>query len=174
MNYLKENPKGVDVSVNRVQKILYEGITCKWGSDGIDGYGRIYANRRKDNIVPEYYTKDKEYREVLLDDTKTAIFFFNIGDADVNGRFAEADCEILFSVNLYSIGGNETRDDEEVRNDVVLVLDRYAHGFSKDFEIIKGLDNVYSGFRGCADYFKDMQEFHHFKLKGKIRYNINC
>lgn len=174
MNYLKDNPKGVDAAIDRIQKVLYDQLTCRWTDSDLDGYGRVYRNESKDKVIPEYYHKNKEYKEVLLNDTRTGIFFFNTGNPQVNGSSAEVDCEIIFSVNLYKIKGNETRDDEEIRNDVFFALNKYANTFSKEIEIIKDLDRVYENFRGVSGFFIDMQEFHHFKFKGKLRYNIQC
>jgi len=174
LNYLKDNPKGVDAPIDRIQKILYKELSCSWNTDNLDGYGRIYRNERREKVIPEFYTNENEYKEVLQNDTKACIFFFNTGNPSVTGKLAIVDCEIIFSVDLTTIKGDETRDDEEIRNDVVLALNRYATNFEKDYDIIKDLDGVYEDFRGVADYFLDMQRFHHFKFKGKIRYNINC
>lgn len=173
-NFLKTDTVGVDTTVKRIQIHLYDRLLLEWGADKIDGYGRVYKNEREGGTVPEFYVNNKEYREVLLDDTKNAIFFFNIGDfSEVIGTLRIVDCEIIFSVNLKAIKGDLERQDEEVRQEALLILDKRFKSFEIS-EVVKGLENVYSDFTFSIEQFKDMQQFHHFKIKGKLRYTNSC
>ena len=76
MNYLKQNTTGVDTVIKGLQKYLYDNLKQKWCFNDFEGYGRVYKNKKNGKVMPEYYTSDKEYKEVLLDDRLQGIMFF--------------------------------------------------------------------------------------------------
>lgn len=175
MNYIKTNTVGVDVPIKRIQTRCYDGLVALWGVNDFDAYGRVYKNKKKDKVIPEYYVGNKEYKSVLLDDRRTGIMFFDIGDSvNVNGTILSTACEVLFSVNISSLNGDTERTDAEVQKDAFNLLNKYQGIFSID-NIYTGLNNVYNEFTGVSSYFRDMQKFHHFKISGIINYtNNNC
>lgn len=175
MNYLKDNPTGVDVPIKRIQKRMYDTLVSLWQVSNYDAYGRVYKNMKLERKMPEHYIGEGEYKEVLLDDTKDAISFFSIHDsASVNGNILNTGCDIVFSINLKAASSNTDRTDAEVQRDVFNVLNRF-NGVFNIATIEIGLTNVYSDYRGVSEHFKDMQDYHHFKIKGNINYtNNNC
>lgn len=175
MNYLKENTTGIDTPIKGLQVYLYDNIVDSFGLNKFDAYGRVYRNKKNSKVIPEYYVKKKEYKSVLLDDRKDGIMFFSPSDtAQVNGNSLIQDCDILFTVNLSKICCDEGRQDEEFRQRVLFLLNNYTRR-QEVTQIQTGLNNVYRDYDGVADYFKDMQSFHHFKITLNIRFsNNNC
>lgn len=174
MNYLKENTTGIDTPIKGLQTYLYDSLVCDWSLDRFDAYGRVYKNKRDSKIVPEYYENNREYKEVLLDDTRDGIMFFSPSDiTEVNGNSLNQDCDILFTLNLKSLGYSDYREDEEVRQRVVYLLNNYPRR-QEVTQIVTGLNNVYRDYNGVQEYFYDMQDFHHFKITLNIRYSNNC
>ena len=175
MNCIKTDTLGVDTPIKRIQTLLHDVLSVEWNLSKLDVYGRVYNNKRNNNIIPEYYLGNKEYKEVLLNDNREGIIFFNIGDSHVlEGNEFTVDCEIIFSLDLEAINGNEYRSDTEVHMQCFELVKRFKSIF--DFKSIEtGLENVYSNYRGVESYFKGMQVYHHFKIIGKITYtNTNC
>ena len=173
MNYLKTNNVGVDASIKRVQNYLYSQLTSKWDVNKLDIYGRVYKNTRKDIIIPEYYIGENEYKEVLFDDNRDGIIFFNVGDIkNVSGDVINTDIDVICALNLKAINGNTDRTDAEVQADVFKQLTMFRSTLTIN-HIETGLNNVYSDFSGVAKIFLDMQDYHHFKIGGKINYTNN-
>jgi len=173
MNYPKTNTSGIDSTIKHLQTYLHDNLTRLWSVPKFDVYGRVYKNKRDAKVFPEYYLGGKEYKEVLLDDTRDGILFFSPSDfTDVIGRSLITDTDLIFSVNLKNIGSNFERQDEEIRLDVLNLLSNYTRK-QEVKRIIIGLNNVYQDYNGVAEYFKDMQEYHHFKITLELRYSNN-
>lgn len=170
MNFLKTNSVGIDKPIKKIQTYLYEN----WADDTFNAYGRVYKHEKNNKIFPLYYSSNRDYDEVLLDDSLTGSYFFSIGNSEkieINGNVTSP-CEILFTVDLSTLTGDLERQDEEIKQEVIEHLQRFK-GIFNISEVVTGLDNVYSEFTGVADHFKDLQPYFHFKIKGDILYNIN-
>lgn len=173
MNYLKENTTGIDTPIKGLQTYLYDSLVCDWSLDRFDAYGRVYKNKRDSKIVPEYYENNREYKEVLLDDTRDGIMFFSPSDiTNAYGDLLIQECDIIFTFNLKSLSYSNEREDEEVRQRVLFLLNSYPRK-QEVKQIITGLKNVYSDYNGVQEYFYDMQDFHHFKITLELRFNNN-
>jgi len=175
LNYRRKHKVGVDVEIDSLQKYLYDNIVCKWNLDDFNGYGRVYKNKRNKLIIPEYYVSEKEYKEVLLDDRLNGIMFFSTSNfAKTYGTLLVQDVDIIFTFNLSSLQFCEEREDEYIRQYIYSLMNQYSSK-QEVKQITTGLNNVYSDYNGVADYFFDMQDFHHFKITTEIRYfNKNC
>ena len=175
LNYLKENTSGIDTPIRKLQIYLYDNLVNLWGFNLFDSYGRVYKNKRDNKTIPEYYSGKKEYKEVLLDDNLDGIMFFSLSDfTNVISYTSIKDCDIIFSINLKRLGFSEERQDEEVRQQVLTLLNNYTTNHKVKSEVT-GLGNVYKDYNGVQDYFYDMQDFHHFKITLEIRYNnLKC
>lgn len=173
MNYLKTDTVGIDTCIDGYQKHLYDGICESWCLNKFDGYGRVYKNKKDNLIYPEYYINNKEYKEVLLDDRRNGIMFFSPSDyQDIQGSLTIQKCDVIFSIDLSSLGTSNHRQDEEFRTRVVTLLNRYRKKKEVN-QIVTGLENVYNDYSGVNKYFYDMQDFHHFKVNIDLRYNNN-
>ena len=174
MNYLRQNPVGVDLEISRIQSFLYDKIIERWCLEDFSGYGRVYKNKKNSLIIPEYYVSEKEYEDVLLDDRLNGIMFFSPSDnTEVYGDLLIQNCDVIFTFNLKCLEFSNEREDEKIRQLVLGWLSDYKS--NKDFvkQIKTGLTNVYNEYNGVANYFYDMQNFHHFKVTIELRYNNN-
>lgn len=174
MNYLRENPIGIDFEINKIQKFLYDKIVERWSLEDFNGYGRVYKNKKNNLIIPEYYVSEKEYEDVLLDDRLNGIMFFSPHkDADVYGDLIVQKCDVIFTFNLSSLGFSNEREDEKIRQFILYSLNNFNRKTDFIKQIKTDLTNVYSEFNGVANYFYDMQYFHHFKVTLELRFNNN-
>lgn len=174
MNYLRQNPVGIDEQIQRIQSFVYDKIISNWNLDSFNSYGRVYKNKRNGLIIPEYYVSEKEYEEVLLNDNLNGIMFFSPSDrTEVNGTLLTQDCDLIFTFNLSDLNISNERDDENVRQGVLSILRQYDARIDFVKQITTGLTNVYQDYNGVANYFYDMQNFHHFKVTLGLRYNNN-
>lgn len=175
MNYLRENKVGIDAEIAPLQTYLYDKIVCKWNIEDFNGYGRVYKNKKSGLVVPEYYISDREYEEVLLDDRLNGIMFFSPSDfTQTYGSLMIQNVDIIFTFNLKSLDYSCEREDESVRQYIMSLMNSYSSK-QEVKQIITGLSNVYSDYNGVANYFYDMQDFHHFKITTELRYfNKNC
>ena len=172
MNYLRENPVGIDSEIILIQKYLYNSIVSRWSLPDFSGYGRVYKNKKNSLIIPEYYVSEKEYEEVLLDDRLNGIMFFSPSDtADVYGDLVIQECDVIFTFNLSCIEFSNEREDEKIRQLILADLNDYRAKSDFVKQIQTGLTNVYRDYNGVADYFHDMQDFHHFKIRLQLRFN---
>jgi hypothetical protein len=175
VNYLKQNTDGLDTAIKGLQSYLYDNIVSKWTLENFDAYGRVYKNKRNNLIIPEAYVSEKEYKEVLLDDFLDGIMFFSPYDVqDVYEDLIVQKCDVMFTFNLRQLVVSDERIDEEVRQYILSLFRAYIKDPNVT-SITTGLVNVYKDYNGVAEYFYDMQDFHHFKMTVDLRYfNKNC
>ena len=173
MNYTKTQVTGIDVPIQKAQKLLYDSLSVIWGTN-LNGYGRVYLNNRGKSIIPEVFLSGNDYKDVLsLDDNR---FFFVKSDSATrisNTRY-ESDIDIYFIVNLKEvIGRDDYRSDEFVHSNVNTVLNR------TDFHIKgieTGIDNIISVFKlEDRDNFNlsDLEPYHIFKVECAIKYDLS-
>ncbi|WP_438423259.1 hypothetical protein [Aquimarina macrocephali] len=166
MNYLKENPVGIDIQIQRLQIKLYESLRF----EGIDGYGRVYLEDKKGKRKPLYFINGNEYKEVLINDSTSGTFFF-IEDEKSKIELPKSvtEVDIIFLLDLKKIKPTIThRADEEVRVDILKVLNRCRY-----FEV----EEITKGIKALSDFdtkLIDMQPYHFIKINGKLRYQFNC
>jgi ribosome-binding factor A len=80
----------------------------------------------------------------------------------------------MFTFNLRQLVISDERIDEEVRQYILSLFRAYIKDPNVT-SITTGLVNVYKDYNGVAEYFYDMQDFHHFKMTVELRYfNKNC
>lgn len=135
MIYTRTNPVGIDAVIQPLQESLYD-LCESWGD--IDGFGRVYLNRKGDRIVPEHYNKDGEYREVLTNDMKVATYFFVESDVvSASGScLSKNNVDLYFFVNVKEAKPDVGHyADEEVRLDVLRIAKDY---FSQVESTVKG------------------------------------
>jgi hypothetical protein len=63
MNYLKDNPVGIDVRIGQIQTYLYNALKTTWGlnDSSFNMFGRAYRNQTSDGYIPEVFM-GKDYR----------------------------------------------------------------------------------------------------------------
>lgn len=165
MNYLKENPVGVDRPIAAIQSKLYKFFD----STKKDGYGRIDSLRIGGLVEPYQYLGIGDYKEVLTDDKLDVSFFFvENPETQINGPSIISNVDVVFQLNLQKLMPSIThRADEEMR---VFLYDFFSvFDYFIITEIIKGIDAL----KGFDTDLKDMQPYHYLRIKGKIFYELN-
>ena len=144
----KISPTGVDKLVDKLQVIIFDGLTNR-GWTGYESYHRAYKNDKTDNVTPERFEKDNNYKGVLMNDDFTVTSFFLVpSPRPVEGGLVQCTISIIFQANLkklYPTSPNTQRFDEEFINDVSVVV----HNLGGQFEfadIFTEIDDVYEGF----------------------------
>jgi hypothetical protein len=176
MIQIKENPVGVDVVINDIQRSVFDSV--QWLN--YNGYHRIYKNETSTGIIPEFYNvnnnvKSGEYEEVYLNDNLDASSFFYVADtinATSNGRMYNSVVSMVFQVNLSNLTGDNTRSDEEIHRDVILAINKSTYG--KVNAIATGISNVYSIFDTTQLKWHDMQPYHCFRVDIDVSYEYDC
>lgn len=101
---------GIDRPINEIQKVLEKimlfngkGIRGdKWTECNI--YGRINRNLRNDIYIPEIYIGNGEFKEVFVDDGKTAELGFYVKGEIINNNTHTADIDIILSTDFRKLG----------------------------------------------------------------------
>lgn len=160
----KLNPIGIDKVLYKLQLKINE---LEW--DNIDVYGRFYINERNEKKIAEAYIGDGEYKEVLLDDLKIAVFGFFVGDTRSGLNMIKTPVDLVCSVDLSRIGVSTDRNDEEALREVVRIIKRNTL-LSHERDIKTGLDNVFSRISTEQFKFRDMHPYFNFSIGFDIVY----
>jgi hypothetical protein len=172
MNYLKENPKGIDLKIQKFQKLIYSKLN--WGD--INCYGRVYKNiSNTDKVVAEVYVGNNEYKDVFTDDTKNANIFFVEDDnhKTTNGFVFTTKLKIVVICNLKKLYPSVTeRADLEPELELVRIF-QYLPSFNF-LSLEKGVKQCLSEFYTENIKVSDMQPLHIFAITGEINYTISC
>lgn len=166
MNYLKENPVGIDRQIERLQAKLFNSL----GFDNIDAYGRVYIDDKKGKRKPLFFLRENDYKEVLIDDTKSGVLFFVENEkSKLESPQLVTEIDIIFLLDLKKVYPNIVhRADEEARLKILNVLHRCR--YLEVSEITKGI-------KALSDFdtkLNDMQPYHFIKFTGDLRYQFNC
>lgn len=160
MNNLKINPKGIDVSIQEVQKKLYDNLTQLWGIN-LDGYGRCYPYIRDNYKVIEYYSGSNEYKNLVYAE-QNKFFFTAENDLTRTGNnFYTTNISLYFILNvneIYPLVNH--RADEEVRIDVLNVLN--STGKVQVTSVTTEINRIFNRFE--YENRDDMQPYHCFKI----------
>ena len=136
MLLLRENPKGLDVLIQKLQTKLYSYFK----SESIKGYGRVYLNEKNGREVPQYYAENGEYKDVLFDDRLTGSFFFlEDGLTKKSSSRLTTPVSLIILLNLDDLTPDfKGRNDEEVKTDIYAIIEQCKY-FDLT-QIIKGKD----------------------------------
>lgn len=174
-NHILDTPIGSDVSIQRVQKLLYDRLP--W--ENVKIYGRAVKMPMPEDrtrLVPMVRKSNGEHADPLRDDLYNANIFFLLGDRANNagdGVLYKVECKIIFMLNLKNVYPNFTGvADEKAHKDVINVL-KAQRNFVPT--------SIGTGFKECfADLdtnnikFTDVQPNHVFCITGQLSYNISC
>lgn len=172
MNYLKENPVGVDKPIKKIQEKLYEGLSAL---GDLNGYGRIYKNKNKDRFVMEAYVGNGEYESVTGQDKSN--FFFYVDDIINFNDAPSASINVIFFLNLNDFfSENNYRMDEEIRQKVIKVLEKKPFILDKMVSGVDFVNNILKGYlNGKSIINGNIHPYHVFTVQGSVTYNYkNC
>lgn len=140
-------------------------------------YANAYRNLSKTGqVIPEIYTENGEYKEVLFSDKLNILVFFDANDERTNIiEKPSTVISIIFAVNLDVIyPGESFRQEENVHRDVIQVLNNSRSPYN-----ITSI-NLFSGRTAYSEYFVDnvqkfnMQPWHAFKIDAEVDFNYDC
>jgi hypothetical protein len=162
--YSKSNPIGLDKSLLKIQEKINE-----IGWSNISVYGRLYVNQREGKKIAEAYSGANEYKEILLDDSKNAVFGFFIDDTRVGLNMIRVPVELVCSCNLSKLYDSTERKDEEALMAVHKIIKRITK-IVHEKNIRTGLDNVFR--RISIDSFRnrDMHPWFNFSIEFDVVY----
>lgn len=176
MIYQIANPQGVDYYIQRLQSALYSYLKTTWNlTDStagtiIDSYARVNRLWTKDNgIIPHAYKGATEYKEVLFDDSRACVMFFDLGETmqSIKMGTASANVSLYVHLNLAIVKPSTYRLDENARLDVKNFIDSEGYGFIVNAVQIgerKVFEN-YSGYRKKVGMkHTDMHPYHCFRI----------
>ena len=161
--------KGIDIVIEKQRLMfaayLWTGNNCSW-------YGRCQTNYRNDKAVPEVLNAGtNNYTEVLFDDTKDAISFFDV----LPDRTEDlAIIDIYFAVKLSKLFPSVTeRASEWVLADVIK---RLHQGGLFIPDKTKSITDGYEAWKQWSMVKKEdnMQPFYLFKVKTNVQYVLTC
>jgi hypothetical protein len=168
--YLITSPNGVDVPIQQLQKLFDSDLHP---TKKVEVYGRAFHNVRDDGIVPECFVGGREYKEVLHDDTKDCVIFFEVtGDVTYNGAgLCSAPVDIIVQCNLKAIypdGGKHAT--ELIERDVTDIIDKSSPFHAT--KIVKGFPAV-DMYANTDRARMDMYPRYCFRVKTTVNYQFN-
>jgi hypothetical protein len=161
--------KGIDIIIEKQRLMfaayLWTGNNCSW-------YGRCQINYRNDKAVPEVLNAGtNNYTEVLFDDTRDAISFFDV----LPDRTEDlATVDIYFAVKLSKLFPSIT---ERATEWVLLdVIKRLHQGGLFIPDKTKSITDGYEAWKQWSMVKKEdnMQPFYLFKIKTNVQYVLTC
>ena len=173
MLYTKTEATGIDVEIQKAQRLLHDKLNVLWNTD-ISGYGRAYLLKRGKQVLPEVFVNDIDYKDVLSLDSNRFFFIQSESSNKISNTRYECDVDIYFILNLKEVKATvDHRADEEVHSDVDYLLNQ-TYFDVKSLEI--GIDNVIKDFKlDDRDNFNlsDFEPYHIFKYVCAIKYDIS-
>lgn len=148
----KNNPVGIDERIDVLQRGLFSSLINKWGllESKYNCYPRCYRNQTFDGYTAEMFTGGTDYEELYINDQVSVTSFFGVGqNSTIQADRIRADIHLIFSLNLNEVKPGTQRNDEEVRQDVLRVLDTFgaAHGFIITSQTT-GIDKILAEYPG--------------------------
>ncbi len=159
--------KGIDVEIEKIRVYLAAKL---WTGKTVTFNGRIFRNLKDGDTIPETFVNGIDYTDVLLDDTKDAIVFFDVMPNETFNSQFTADVWICFAVNLLKLYPSVTteRATEYAHEDAVKWIKRRCD--------ITGLVRGYPAF---SEYSRvkesdNFYPFYLFRINTKIKYKQVC
>jgi hypothetical protein len=164
--YSKDNPVGLDAKLLKIQNYIDE---LDWND--FDVYGQLFINERNGEKIAEAHVGGGEYREVLIDDRRTAVFGFFVGDTRSGINMIKVPVELVCSCNLKAIYSDSEMNDEEVLSEVVKII-RKTTLRPNELQIKTGLDNVFSRISTNRIKHRNMLPWFIFSITFNIVYKV--
>ena len=167
-------PKGIDYPIQALQ--TYLGNNLSWLTHS---FGRVVKNETKEgSFLPEVYTGDNEYLQMLPDDGVNSMCFFDVDDSiNIENRTATANVRIVFYINLAKCFTSLThRADENAIVDIYQLLKSYAHGWEVE-NINKVAKNIFSEYNYEQSWLDDLQPYFVCSFECSLTFNYinsNC
>jgi hypothetical protein len=187
-NNLLNEPYGIDLLIQDIQKELYEELGLIWQGD-IDGYGKVYRNPVNTGldtpeayatskiITPEWFNAEKQdYESVFYDDNKSCVFCFLIDDKDDSDDeyIFNNNCKVVFMLDLDEIYGYvPQRQDSKSQVDAIRILRNISYNRYQVGGIERRIENIFREFSSKEVKFDNMDKRHVFAVNITLNYFIN-
>jgi hypothetical protein len=185
MNNLLSTPVGLDATIYKIQKDLYEQLSLVWKGE-IEGYGRVYKNPvNTGETIPDYYQTSKivtpawynakldDYEDTYYDDNKAAVFCFltQENDSTEDSIVYTSSIKIAFMVDLSKIYPTSAeRQDSRAQRDVAEILRSYNFEQYRITGLERRIDFVFREYLTSNIRFNDMHPLHCFAMKIDLEY----
>jgi len=169
MIYSKTNPIGLDATIAKIQKELYDQLNVTWSID-LEAYERCYILENEGKKTINRFVSKKEYQLISVAE-KSKFFFLQRAKATKEDMLNwKTDLELIFIVDLSKVKPQVThRADSEVQNDVELILNQFDNVWLKTLDF--GYDKALQGI--SYEQQNDMQPYHVFKFNLEVEYQMN-
>lgn len=181
MNFLTDNPAGVDISIRSHQNFFYPAMLKVFGETddtAFDLYGRAQNNPKSSGSVAEVL-QGSEYKDVLFNDAKKVGQGFYITANEVGyahgGATTRMGLILQYTMDRITGGKYSPWHDEQVNQSVMNIVRRPIFGFTF-VRLIKGVDNVFKEYPQWKDTikFSDMYPWHVLRLEFDTLYSIQA
>src|ERR1035437_4055970 len=171
----RHDPKGIDVGIIEVQKELFIELTNR-GWTSYDSFDRAYRNKKGADKIPEVYTDNGEYKEVLINDTKTATSFFLADEKrtyDFEKCLYSQGISIIFQANTKKLYPNVKHQPDEELIDTIRQAIKKKYWENRLVQITTGFENVYNSLKLSYNNkdFADMGDFNIARFDFKMLYS---
>lgn len=169
-------PVGIDFVVDVFQRALFAKLSLVWSD--YESYPRSYKNPSGNNVIPEHYLGENEYKEVLWDDKFKVSSFFLSGDERTvdDFRFTQT-LSIIFQADIDKLYPAVThRADEEMHADIIAAFEQIEQQ-ENITSLVNGINNVYGSLSlngRLKDLVEqdDMSNLHFVKVDFTVLYDI--
>ena len=172
----KTNPKGLDKIIDRIQVKLNTKLNLGVWENNHRAYKNPKPNKER-GFIAELYTENGNYRECYYDDNFDAVSFFIASENSevIENKIISQQFSLIFHVDLDAIYPMIThRADEELRMQVVHVLNSLGKSFVSIESIESGIQNVYKEFEVQNIKYDDMSNIHCVRFNLKTNYVVDC
>jgi len=155
---------GIDIPIED----LRAEMAAKFAS--CDVYGRVYRNKRGEQIIPEYYLGNNQYIEVLQNDMKSGVIFFDVEPKrDEQGTIGNATVNICFLLDLQKLYPGEDRPTELAHQEARETIRHSA------FEIESLTTGITALEQFSVENIDDMAPYYIFSFQTTVNYSLlNC
>jgi len=173
MNFTTTSTIGIDTVIQSIQNELYSNLIVSW-SENIDGYGRVYINKKQNENIAQYFIDEKDYKDVYVNDEKDAQFFFLTDENSTteDEYVYKNKTKVVFIVNLKKVF-DSGRVDSKARVNVINFLRNIAYGRFQIEGYDTGVDNVFRGLNTDKLKKADLQPFHVFSINIDLNYYLD-
>lgn len=172
----KTNPIGIDFVVDVFNGRLFTELSKVWTD--YQSYPRSYKNPSGNNVIPEHYLGENEYKEVLFDDKFNVTSFFLSGDERTIDDFRLSQTlSVIFQADISKLYPAVThRADEEMHADILAAFEAIEQQ-ENITSLVNGINNVYGGLNITGKLkdlveLDDMSNLHFVKVDFTVLYDI--
>lgn len=180
MKYLKDNPAGIDISIQSHQNFFYPAMLKVFGitdDTAFDLYGRAHNNQKGGGSVPEVLI-GSNYTDVLFNDRKAVGQGFYAAGSKVgySAGSGQASVALILQYTMTGItNGKYTPMHDEQVNQAVMNICRYPKFGFTFTGLVKQVNNIFKEYPQWKDSvkFSDIYPWHVLRLEFDLIYNIS-